>query len=171
MRPAELTHWKTTCQGGGCFQLAKCMFLPFTKYYPHQEAFISYCLGKRFFEFWDFLPSFCKEFRIFMVPSFHLRRLSTQLFFFLLFQCFFTIEFLPVECATPITTTATPFKLKLPWKYWKSIEAVYLCVSEFSTPALSFDHQTVCRRGGEQKAVPIGRLKELHCFFITFIAC
>ena len=53
--------------------------------------------------------------------------LSPQLFFFLLFQCFFTFDFLPVECATPITTTATPFKLKLPWKYWKSIESVSVC--------------------------------------------
>ena len=44
MRPAELTHWKTTCQAGGYFQLANCIFLPFTKYYPHQEAFKSSCL-------------------------------------------------------------------------------------------------------------------------------
>ena len=92
-------------------------------HYPYQDAFISSCLGKRFLWILRFPPIFCLGFPISMVPSFHPRRPSTQLFFFI--PVFFTIEFLPVEYANPRHHRRHPIQaqaaLKVLEKYWSCI--------------------------------------------------
>ena len=96
--------------------------------------------------------------------------LSPQLFFFLLFQCFY--YWVPPSWVRhphhhrrhPIQA---PAALKVLEKYWSCI-CVFL---NFPRPLYPLTSRRSVDVEAPQKAVPIGRLKELHCFFITFIAC
>ena len=79
--------------------------------------------------------------------------LSPQLFFFLLFQCFLLLSSSQLSAPPPSPPPPPHSSSSCPESIGKVLK-LYLCVSEFSTPALSFDQQTVCRRGGSAKSRP-----------------
>ena len=105
---------------------------------------LSSCLD--FFSF-EISSHFCKGFPISMVPSFHPRRLSTQLFFSSSVFYYWIPPSWVGQSPPPHSSSNCP-------ESHGKVLKLYLCVSEFSTPALSFDQQTVCRRGGSAKSRP-----------------
>ena len=126
--------------------------------------------GSKIFWVLDFLPFFVRDFEFpWFLPSI---RADLALSFSSFFSSSVFYYWVPPSWVRhphhhhrhPIQAQAA---LKVLEKYWSCI-CVFL---NFPRPLYPLTSRRSVDVEAPQKAVPIGRLKELHCFFITFIAC